>query len=167
MRLAVSCGMAASPTERVQRLWTRLSPWPGGRWLFSRTLGWIVPYSGSIRPLVEELRPGFARIGMTDRRGVRNHLNSIHAIALVNLGEVTSGLAMISALPPGTRSIVTGLSTEFLKKARGTMTAECSCQVPDGIVDGVEQEVVSQITDRSGEVVARVRVTWRLGVQPS
>jgi len=90
-----------------------------------------------------------------------------HAIALVNLGEVTSGLAMISALPPGTRSIVTGLTTEFLKKARGTLTAECGCQLPPALADGLEQVVIARITDYTGEVVARVSVTWRLGVQPS
>lgn len=104
---------------------------------------------------------------MADRRRVRNHLNSVHAIALVNLGEVTSGLAMVSALPPGTRSIVTGLTTEFLKKARGTLTAECTCSTPVSIATSIEQVVIAQVTDVSGEVVARVSVTWRLGVQPS
>jgi acyl-coenzyme A thioesterase PaaI-like protein len=135
---------------------------PGGRWLFSRTLSWRVPYSGSISPRVEELRPGYARVTMNDRRAVRNHLNSIHAIALINLGEVTSGLAMITALPPGTRSIVTGLSTEFLKKGRGRLTAECTCQVPARVDERVEQVVVAPITDVSGEVVARITVSWRL-----
>jgi len=135
--------------------------------LFSRLLSWWVPYTGTIRPRVRELTPGFARITMADRRGVRNHLNSIHAIALVNLGEVTSGLAMVTALPPGTRSIVTGLTTEFLKKARGQLTAECSCQVPASIADGMEQVVIAHVTDGSGDTVARVRVTWRLGVQSS
>ena len=144
-----------------------MSSLPGGAWLFSRLLSWWVPYTGTIRPRVRALSPGFARITMADRRGVRNHLNSIHAIALVNLGEVTSGLAMVTALPPGTRSIVTGLITEFLKKARGPLTAECSCQVPASVTDGMEQVVIAQVTDGSGDTVARVRVTWRLGVQPS
>ena len=140
---------------------------PGGSWVFSRMLSWRVPYSGSIRPQVRELRPGYARVTMSDRRGVRNHLNSIHAIALVNLGEVTSGLAMVTGLPPGIRSIVTGLTTEFLKKARGQLTAECTCQVPASITNNVEEVVIAQVKDVSGDVVARVSVTWRLGVQSS
>jgi acyl-coenzyme A thioesterase PaaI-like protein len=99
---------------------------------------------------------------MDDRRRVRNHLNSIHAIALVNLGEVTSGLAMVAGLPPGIRSIVTQLTTEFLKKGRGLLTAECSCQVPSSISQDTEQVVVAGITDGAGDLVAKVQVTWRL-----
>jgi acyl-coenzyme A thioesterase PaaI-like protein len=99
---------------------------------------------------------------MKDTRRVRNHLDSIHAIALVNLGEVTSGLALVTALPPGARSIVTGLSTEFLKKARGRMEATCRCEVPGTLTGTTETLVVAEITDASGEVVARTRVMWRL-----
>lgn len=154
--------MPQPPAQRLYQLWRQLSPLPGGTWVFSRLLGWTVPYSGSIRPHVRELRPGFARITLRDRRGVRNHLNSIHAIALVNLGELTSGLAMTTALPPEVRSIVTGLSVEYLKKARGTLEATCRCEIPPEIRAHVEQVVRAEITDDSGDVVARTNVRWRL-----
>jgi len=153
----------STETAKLFRLWQRLAPWPGGRWLFSRILGLMVPYTGSIAARIRELRPGYARVELRDRRRVRNHLNSIHAIALANLGEMTSGLAMLAGLAPDTRGIAIKISTEYFKKARGLLVAETRCEVPH--VQGVDMEVEVQadIRDRDGDVVARTTARWRLG----
>jgi len=153
------------PSTRLQLLWRRLQHLPGGRWMFSRFLGWINPYTGSIGANVKVLRPGFARIELADRRRIRNHLNSIHALALANLGECVSGLAMLTALSPQTRGIPTHLSIEFYKKARGLLSAESHCQPPE-VEQDTDFEVHSEICDREGDVVARTTVNWRLGPRP-
>ena len=153
---------SASPGPGLLALWRRLGPWPGGRWLFSRLLAWRVPYTGSIGARIDRLEPGDVRVVLRDRRAVRNHLRSVHAVALVNLAEVASGLALLTSLPPGVRGIVTSLRIDYLKKARGTLVAESRVRVPP--LDQERQvHVTSDITDVAGEAVARATVTWRLG----
>jgi acyl-coenzyme A thioesterase PaaI-like protein len=145
----------------IRESWKRLSSFPGGRWLFGRMLSRMVPYTGTIRPRFLEIRPGFARVAMRDRRAVRNHLDSVHAIALTNLAEVTSGVAMVVALPDDVRGIPIRISIEFVKKARGELTAECRCEVPK-VYTPIELELHPEIRDSDGDVVARATVRWRL-----
>jgi acyl-coenzyme A thioesterase PaaI-like protein len=153
--------MAASVTA-LRTWWMRLAGVPGGPWLFSRLFGLAIPYSGGVRPLIRVLGPGRAVISMGDRRGVRNHLSSIHAIALTNLAEMTTGLALGFGLPDGMRTILVRVECEFLRKARGTITAACEAPV---LTEIVEKEVLveSVLTNEAGDVVAKGRAVWLAG----
>lgn len=150
------------PGASLLRWWGRLQGKPLGKWLFSRLVGRMAPYTGTIKARIEHIAPGHCRATMRDRRGLRNHLRSVHAIALANLGEVVSGLAMLAGLPEDARGIVAGLEIAYLKKARGTLVAECHCAPP---VSSARQElpVTAEIRDASGELVTTVTATWLIG----
>lgn len=153
-------------TERVGTLirsaWSRLSPLPGGKRLFSKMVGTLAPYTGTIDPHVVELRAGHCVVELEDRRRVRNHLRSVHAIALMNLAEVATGLALSAGMPDDARGILKGLSIEYLKKARGRLTASCDCEPPISS-EKREYEIVGLIRDRDGDVVARATANWLVG----
>ena len=151
-----------SPGVRLLALWRRLSPLPGGQWLFAMIFGRIVPYSGSVGPRIRVLEPGRCEVEIPDRRSNRQHLGSVHAIALMNVAEMASGMAMMSGLPEHIRGIVTNISIEYLKKARGTITAKARVDVPT-VTEDRDFDVVSECFDRAGTCVARATVRWRLG----
>jgi acyl-coenzyme A thioesterase PaaI-like protein len=153
-----------SPDQAVvMKWWSRLSPLPAGEKMFSLGIGWIAPYSATIGARVEAIRPGYARVSVRDRRKLRNHLHSIHAIALVNLGELATGLAVLSTIPSNMRGILVDIHADYLKKARGKLTATAEFRLPDPLHDNTSCEVEAQLTDQDGETVTRVRATWLIG----
>lgn len=130
--------------------------------LFGFLLGRMVPYTGTIHARVEELTPGYAKARMADRRKLRNHLRSVHAIALANLGELVTGLAVMAALPAAARGIPIEIRLEFLKKARGTITAEATCAIPD-VSETRDHPVEALLYDQEGDKVARFSALWKVG----
>jgi len=146
----------------IREGWQRLHGLPGGRRIFSRLLGLAIPYTGSIGAEVLALEPGYAKVALDDRRAVRNHLDSIHAIALTNLGELTGNLALVCALPDNARFIVTKLGIEYKKKARGRIIAECRCEPPTS-TERREYELFVTLRDSSDAVVASVVLTTLVG----
>lgn len=148
--------------QRILGSWQLLRTKPGGKRLFSFLIGRVVPYSGSIGAIVEELRPGYACLTLKDRRKVRNHLGSIHAISLANLGELTTGLAAMAGMPAKTRSILRRLEVSYEKKARGRLTSTCSSQLV-ATETNQEHTLQAEIRDESGDVVAMIQTLWVIG----
>jgi acyl-coenzyme A thioesterase PaaI-like protein len=154
--------LSIPPEARVLTLWQRLGTSTLGRRLYSRLFSHMVPYSGTIRPLIEEISPGRARVTLKERRQLKNHLNSIHAIALANLGELASGLALIAALPTSTQGIVTRLEIDYVKKARGSLHALGKAQVPETIPEPITLQAHATIFNSDGENVATLTAHWQL-----
>lgn len=142
----------------------KLSAIPGGHFLLGFIIARKIPYSASIGARVITLQPGYAKLVLKDRKKIRNHLNSIHAVALTNFGEFTSGIALNTALPANVRCIVTHINTDYLKKARGTLVAECRCEPPH-VTEDMDYTVEAIIRDSDQDIVAKVQAVWRLGLK--
>lgn len=142
--------------------WNLLAGVPGGKLLFSRMIGRMAPYTGTINARITALRPGFCQAELADRKQVRNHLRCIHAIALANLAELAGNAALGYSLPDDARFIPAGFEIQWIKKARGTITATSECPVPTTSARA-EYLVPIVMTDASGEVVARASMRTLVG----
>ncbi len=150
----------------IRDAWKRLHRLPGGKRLFSAMIGRTARYTGSIRARVIELDQGYAKVVLRDHPAVRNHLRCIHAIALCNLAELTGNVAVAYSLPDDARFIVAGLSIEYLKKARGTITGICRIDVP-AFSARHELEVPVDMIDEAGDVVAHATLRTLIGPKRS
>jgi len=149
----------------IRELWNLLSGMPAGKLLFSRLVGRFAPYTGTIHATVTVLRSGYAEVQMPDRRAVRNHLHSVHAIALANLAELAGNVALMYSLPDDARFIVSGIDIEYTKKARGTITAVGEPPVPRTCARA-QYEVPVTLRDAGGDEVARAVLHSLVGPKP-
>lgn len=147
----------------LSQLWHKTERWPFGKQAFSFLLGRMARYSGSVGARIEHLEHGKGVVTMRDRARVRNHLKSVHAIALVNLGELATGATVMYQVDGRGRGILKGIEMEYLKKARGTITATCEFEVP-GEPGKYDLEVDGTLTDDAGDAVATVKATWRIDI---
>jgi len=141
------------------RLFQRLGGSAPGRWLYSQLICLRAPYFGSIAPRVEKLERGLCIVRMRDRRAVRNHIGTVHAIALCNMAELAAGLVTDATLPDSMRWIPKGMSVRYLNKAVGTMTATARVPSPAANADGAELHAIVEVRDTSDEVVFDADIT--------
>lgn len=138
----------------IRQAWDLVQGLPGGKVLFSKLVGRMAPYTGTIDARVVALAEGRAEVTMADKKSVRNHLDCVHAIALANLAELAGNVALFYSMPDDARFIVSGMEIEYLKKARGTITAIGESPVPR-TSSRAHYEVTVSLRDASGEEVAR------------
>jgi len=140
-------------------LYRTITRWPAGHWLFSRAVCFKAPYFGTISPRIVSLGPNRCEVRIRDRRGVHNHIGTVHAIALCNLAELAAGVMTDATLPPSMRWIPKGMTVEYLKKATGTMHGVATPDVPlVESVSGYELPVTVVVKNDAGEAVFRASI---------
>ena len=148
--------------NRVKSGWDNLSDLPFGKRVFSYLVGKTAPYSGNIKAQIEELRPGFAKVLLRDRSSIRNHIKSIHAVALANLAELAGNIALSYSLPENSRFIVAKMDIDYIKKARGDIYATSHCPIPK-TNKRKEYTVLVEIYNAQGELLCKASLVSLVG----
>jgi len=143
----------ARPMPTALTLFERLGGSAPGRWLFSRIVCWRAPYFATIAPRVEALAPGRCVVRIRDRRRVHNHIGTVHAIALCNAAELAAGLATDATIDKSLRWIPKGMQVNYLKAARGTLTATATVPQIGDVAAGLDCPVSVNMHNAAGESV--------------
>lgn len=107
--------------SQVLSAWQATTRLPGGRWLFSFLFSRKTPYAATIRPRFVRVEPHRVELVVPHRRGVRNHLGTIHATALCTGLETAAGTLAEATVPRHKRWIPRGMEVSYTAKADGTV----------------------------------------------
>ena len=103
-------------------LWRRSQKLPQGARIFSLAFAQKAPYFATIHPRFRDIRPNYAELVIPKRRGVHNHLGTVHAIALCNGLEAAMGALAEATIPADKRWIPKGMTVSYTAKATSDIT---------------------------------------------
>ncbi|MGA8845719.1 MAG: hotdog fold domain-containing protein [Nocardioides sp.] len=130
--------------SQVLSLWRTASSLPLvgntlGKRAFSIIFSQKAPYFATIRPRFVEIRPNYAELVIPKRRGVHNHIGTLHAIALCNGLEAAMGALAEASIPADKRWIPHGMDVTYTAKATSDIT--CIAETDAGQWTGAQPEL--------------------------
>ncbi|WP_371377745.1 hotdog fold domain-containing protein [Thalassotalea aquiviva] len=103
--------------NKLLEIYNKWNKFSFGKRLFSWFFAQMAPYFKTIKPLVQELRPGFCQVLIKKRKIVQNHIGTMHVIAICNGLEMAMGAVAEASIPSHLRWIPKGMSLDYTAKA--------------------------------------------------
>ncbi len=117
--------------------------------LFSFAFSQVAPYFWTIRPRFTVIEANHAEVVIPKRRGVKNHIGTVHAIALCNGLEAAMGVLAEASIPSDKRWIPKGMEVSYTAKATTDIT--CIAETDP------EQWAGEALSHQGGDVGVRVK----------
>ncbi|WP_431687774.1 DUF4442 domain-containing protein [Hahella sp. NBU794] len=112
--------------------------------------GKTVKYAGTTGIVVEELTQRRCVITLKNRRAVRNHIGSVHAVANALIAESATGFLVGMNVQDHAVPVIKTMKLDYVKRAKGDMRAEAHL---------TEEQVHAIQTLEKGEVTVAVAIT--------
>lgn len=90
--------------------------------LFDIGFSQVAPYFWTVRPHFAVVEPNRAEVVIRKRRAVKNHIGTVHAIALCNGLEAAMGVLAEATIPSTKRWIPKGMDVRYTAKANSDIT---------------------------------------------
>jgi acyl-coenzyme A thioesterase PaaI-like protein len=131
----------------------------------STTFGKVVPFVGTAGVRYELLTAEKVICTIKNRRGVQNHINSVHAVAMGLIAETATGFVVAMNLADGEGMVlIKSMKLEYKKLAKGNMTAVATLTASqrEEIRTSPKGEVTVNciITDETGQSPVECEMVW-------
>ena len=120
-------------------------------------IGRAVPFVGTAGVSFDEIRPGLVTVSIANRRRVRNHIGSVHAVAMTLLAEGATGFVVAMSIPDDKVPVVKSLTVQFVRRASGALTATATL---------THEDIARIERDEKGEIRVPVQVLDETGAEP-
>ncbi|MCT8161085.1 hotdog fold domain-containing protein [Pseudoruegeria sp. SHC-113] len=149
----------------VLNMYEKMLKWPFGRQIFSAYSARRAPYFRTINPLITDVRPNHCSVLIKKRKGVQNHIGTVHVIAIANGLEMAMGFMAEASIPKHLRWIPKGMQLDYTAKAGSDIT--CTADVaPEDWVPG-DMQVRVEAKDDQGITVVRGTITLWISEKPA
>jgi acyl-coenzyme A thioesterase PaaI-like protein len=130
------------------------------------TLGYTLkaPYFGSFAPRVVDMRPNHGEVVVPNRRRNRNHIGTVHAIAVCNGLEMAMGALAEATVPDDKRWLPKGMEVAYLAKSIGDVT--CVAETDQDQWDGDDRDLPVRVRATLDDGTVVVQGTIHLWVTP-
>ncbi|MGA8257356.1 MAG: hotdog fold domain-containing protein [Nocardioides sp.] len=152
--------------SQVLNMWQKTSGLPVvggsiGKRVFSFAFSQKAPYFWTIRARFIEIRPNYAELVIPKRRGVQNHIGTVHAIALCNGLEAAMGALAEVTIPADKRWIPMGMDISYTAKATSDITCTAETDAAQWTGDDPNLPVrVKGVRDDGTTVIEGVIKLW-------
>jgi acyl-coenzyme A thioesterase PaaI-like protein len=143
----------------------KVTKYPCGKFIFNKGIGFVSPFFGKLKPNVIDLKPAFCIVAMKDRHGLRNHIGTVNAGAMCSLAELTAGMAVDAAIPARLRWLPKGMSASYVKKAKGTLRAQC--EFDSKLLKQGDVVIPLEIRDTENDIVFRAKIAFYISEKKS
>lgn len=151
--------------SKTLNIYNKLTKFPGGKWLFGKIICFKAPYFATIKPCFVELKPGYCEISFNKRRGVENHIKSVHAIAMANLCELAAGMLTEVSIPDNMRWIPINMNISYQHKAKTNVRGIATANFPNSWADNQDLDVIVSVQDTANTEVVKAIITMRISLR--
>lgn len=130
----------------------------------TRLFNTVVPYTGTSGVIVHKLTAEECIVEIKNKRKARNHIGSIHAVAMALIAETATGYPVAMSLSDKCVPVIKTLKMDYQKRIQGALTAHAKLTAEQTKMikeqEKGEVTVAVTLTDESGREPVQATMTW-------